>query len=424
MNVLKRLSSVVVATACAGALGCADIPTAPENGTPPAPLTPNGVSYVVRSDEAANQWLRQVYAQQPGGYVAFETRRENASMRAPQMPATVGGGEEGPAVINVWRTVVDIIPNNTHIAADVNFSNGSVGRNEISWSQISRSTDQVVHSGSHSDQGDGYLEWDWSQTKTTDLEFTLPRYCGFKLSASTTHSAWKELPWPSTIQWGNAQSKVSVDTDDGTDCQDECTIQGPQSSGASGPQAAGVTCGEGTIPGGGGSDDPIDSPSTNCHWVRDFIVYSDGSWTWISAWYQECEGWATVGAEESGNEPARPVRVRVLAQGRLESARAVEIHRNPAVDVDVVVRIDSTRVTAADLEAAFGVALRLEASAGTSYLGAVQGTPSTAIKARSGAGSRADQHIRSVLRGQATNHVRFGSARSYLVTIPSLRRRP
>jgi hypothetical protein len=212
---------------------------------------------------------------------------------------------------------------------------------------------------------------------------------------------------------------------------DDCTSAGEGTATLRAGFVIASLCGTNTGSPGGGCGDPSGDPGQHCYWARDFIIYADGSWSWLTAWYKECDEYAQLRMSNSAWPSLRsgssflatvspapltaPLRLRLLGTGSLENGRAIEVRRHPGLDVDAVVRIDLTRATPADLEAAFSTSRKLRQY--TDDVGAIQGSPSATILERSGPSSRAAGFLRSLANAAEVQTTRFGRARSLDVTV-------
>lgn len=195
---------------------------------------------------------------------------------------------------------------------------------------------------------------------------------------------------------------------------------------------AGVSayCGDLTGYPGGGAGNPPGDPGEHCHYTRDYVIYTDGSWSWLTDWMLHCG----VGGEEariaavgSGGHTnsasllpvARslaPIRVRLLGTGKLSSGRAVELHTYPSFDADVEVSVDMNRATAADIEVALADAERLADSKGKQHVASILGTPSEKDVATSARGSRGATYLRS-LSTAAKADSRLGNVKVLNLTV-------
>ena len=305
--------------------------------------------------------------------------------------------------------------------SNVNF----VGPNGKAWIQLNTGY------GSVSDSAEINNAWyDYSGgSVTATAQFTLPNgQCFSHITAEAKGAVWKHfLAW----KWGLKEA-TNVKT---AECPPEqCTVSGEGEATLRADPTPGSLCGNQTgSPGGGGEGPPPDDPDPDCHWERDFVIYTDGSWDWLGPWMLHC-GYETLRSAADRNllspAPGRPaitaaqavpqggaLRVRLLGNGSLGSGRSIEVHRYPGLDVDAVIRIDTTRANAADLETAFSVARGIVNLGDNRHVGAIQGPASLTANANSGPSSRAAQLLKTLSRATQRKSPLFGFAQSLDVTI-------
>jgi len=235
---VSRIVLTAALAGCLAVLGCADQATAPHSSAGVQLNSSNAhlLSYVLRTDGEANAWLQSVYEAQPGGVALFEQRRLQGRVFGAGGPLlNPSEGDEGPAVINWSQTIVDIITGNTHVAADVNYY-GDQARNEMGWQAISLTDGSQLWSGNSTAEGLGTLDGGFrTYSFTSDVQLNLDKYCGFRLQAGTTHSAWKQIRFPILITWGQAQSQFTVANATGETCP-------PEGGGGGGGGGPSYTC--------------------------------------------------------------------------------------------------------------------------------------------------------------------------------------
>jgi hypothetical protein len=187
-------------------------------------------------------------------------------------------------------------------------------------------------------------------------------------------------------------------------------------------------------PGTGGGTPPSPDPSVTCqwHWARDYVVYSDGSWDWLTSWYQSCD-YATrapkspvgaIGTHPSDAAAAavapQLVRVRILGTGLQRGAPSVSLFRDIQSDVDAFIRVDTTRATPADLESAL-VSIQYVYGGPAIPVGAVLGVilsgPSPQDKANAQSGSRATGYLNQLQNAAERTERLIGHGRALDVMI-------
>lgn len=301
-----------------------------------------------------------------------------------------------------------------------------VGPNGKAWVQLNTGFGSVL------DSAEVNLAWyDYSGgSVTAKAQFALPSgQCFSHITAEAKGAVWKHfLAW----KWGR---KEATDVRSAECPPEECTVSGGGEATLRADPPLGSVCGTQTgPPGGGGEGPPPDDPDPDCHWERDFVVYTDGSWDWLGPWMLHC-GYETFRSlTRRQGRPPRPsvskaiptaavasqgavLSMRLLGSGPLGSGRSIEVHRYSALDVDAVIRIDTTRATAADLETAFSVAEAIVNLGDNHHVGAIQGPPSLTARANSGPYSRAAQFLKALSRAAQRNSPLFGLAHSLDVTI-------
>jgi hypothetical protein len=196
-------------------------------------------------------------------------------------------------------------------------------------------------------------------------------------------------------------------------------------------------CGRETgSPGGGGDAPSSDGSGYDCHWVRDYVIYTDGSWDWLSDWYRECE-WAelrasqSLGGRVSANDlpasriptaGAKPtLRVRLLGSGPLPNGRLTTVVREAESGGVPIIGIDTTRGTAADLESALIAAQVLSErplpARDRASDGIVPAAASEAARRAHGPESRAAKYLRDLLKTGEGKTKLFGRGRLLEVEI-------
>ena len=121
-------------------------------------------------------------------------------------------------------------------------------------------------------------------------------------------------------------------------------------------------CGQTSTPGANPGIPFSFDPEPICEWVwaRYFVVYTDGTWEWLTDWGRECE-WATLRAvpavTESGSTSA--MRVQLVGSGRLENGRKLMLSRDSSSVRDVSISIDTTRANIFDFARALSAAEKL-----------------------------------------------------------------
>ena len=184
------------------------------------------------------------------------------------------------------------------------------------------------------------------------------------------------------------------------------------------------TC-ETTGSGGGGQP-----PQYNCHWERDYRAYYDEEghlvyFEWTSEWREVC-GWAqravpTMSASSaSTNNEGAGLKVTVIAKGTLPRLVPTMVTRVSETG-QVIIAVDTTKATAADLEqvihAAWGLAER-GGNGRREMTGAIVGKPAewTHEKAKPGSFSHGlMQRVRKATKGSTFY---FGAGRVLDVVIP------
>ena len=121
-------------------------------------------------------------------------------------------------------------------------------------------------------------------------------------------------------------------------------------------------CGENTPPGTGGGGPPTYNPDPeNCRYSRDFVIYDDGSWEWLTAgWYLDCgdpmlQGHTSPPSTDSGASEAQSaqlVRLRLIDRGRLSGGLGAIVAKDVSSDYDVLIAIDRLSARSEDIERA------------------------------------------------------------------------
>lgn len=201
-------------------------------------------------------------------------------------------------------------------------------------------------------------------------------------------------------------------------------------------------------PGSGGGGPPGEPIEPHCAWYRDFVVYSDGSWSWWGGWYWECEGggggggqWESLRAPNLLTPEARSLKlhegrgkvslfsptsashrnfrlVRLLGMEGLPSGRVVEVHWIPALSADAVVLVDLERSAPADLESALFLLERSQRDKVNGHSGSILGPPAPFIAARATPTSRAAQTLAALATAPHRPGQAGRSARVLEITIP------
>lgn len=110
----------------------------------------------------------------------------------------------------------------------------------------------------------------------------------------------------------------------------------------------------GGCPGGGGeapsTPPPPPPPDEHCHWVRDVVIFADGSYLWLSEWYVVC-GQEHAARSEGPADGSRPFTVK-LRTGGLPIGQAVRVTRTAGTVGGVEILLDVRSASAHELEAA------------------------------------------------------------------------
>ena len=221
----------------------------------------------------------------------------------------------------------------------------------------------------------------------------VPAGCGHTAQARAFGQAWNRVIIPplSWFEWGR---KGGDNTESGY--QSPCESGSPPSS-------------------GGGT---VEVPATDggrCPWHRDFIVFPDGSWRWLTSWYRSCveyelgvaHGRPTdvtnpMASSTSGRGSGGPMQLTIIGVPSRPNGAVVTIERNGKGSSDATIILDMARATAGDLEEAFVAAEALSVKvkpkdAKSAYGQIIAGTSETS-RAAAVAGSRAATNFDALLR--------------------------
>jgi hypothetical protein len=172
-------------------------------------------------------------------------------------------------------------------------------------------------------------------------------------------------------------------------------------------------------PGGGGS--PAEPPGDDCHWARDYIIWSDGSWDWLDDWYIECGAAELRASSATSGSDSHKLRVRLVAKSALGNSRSVTVVRDRDADVAAVIAVDTSRATAADLEQAFLAAQLLASKAAPSSThvtdGVVVSEATARAKSSNGPASRAAKYLDSLRTASERDSKFVGKGRSLDIEI-------
>ncbi len=126
------------------------------------------------------------------------------------------------------------------------------------------------------------------------------------------------------------------------------------------PQRPRFNCGQSGPP--GGTSSPPSDPEYGCHWERDYVLYTDGTWDWLDDWQQVC-GWEELRGDATSrdNDPSDSrtnpaIRVRFVGAGPQRNGRVATIARLSGETAGAEIVVDTTRATAADIENAIASA--------------------------------------------------------------------
>ncbi len=242
----------------------------------------------------------------------------------------------------------------------------------------------------------------------------VPAACGHNAQAVAYGSAWNKalIPPVGWFEWGKKADGATAG-----EYQPQC---------ASGPPGQ---------PGGGDQTPPppTGSEPTNCSWVRDYVIYTDGSWEWSSPWYHSCNGDPLLLTPGGPTEIARsmsgglssisaakakggpPMHLTLVGTSQARNGQVVTIERNAQKGVDATITVDVSRATAADLEEAFIVAealsLKVKPKDARHAYGSIIAAPSASSRTAAGAGSRAAKNLDALLRSGARGKAAGDGAR-------------
>lgn len=263
----------------------------------------------------------------------------------------------------------------------------------------------------HADQNDRHF-FPASRSFSAITQAPVASGCGHVAQANASGRAWNRvilfpLGW---FTWGE-----KGDTKTAYGYQDQCESGSPPSS-------------------GGGSVTEPDSPGGKCLWHRDFIVFADGSWRWLTSWYKSCGDEYELGVAHDGptdiangiaslsgakNASSAPMKLTIVGVAGTGSGQITTIERSGKANTDATIVIDLARATAADLEEAFvsaeALTLKVKPKDAGAY-GQVNGSPSEAARVAAVEGSRAATHLKALLAA-ADGHGKSGNPTSIDVIV-------
>ena len=236
--------------------------------------------------------------------------------------------------------------------------------------------------------------------------------CGYTAEAAAVGEAWNRaiIPPVGWMEWGRKK-----DSEVKTAAQPPCESGAPPSSGS------------GTV------EQPA-SDGGNCPWHRDFVVFPDGSWRWLTSWYRSCTeyelGIAHDGPTDIANgisspsaaksASSAPMKLTIVGVVGTGNGQITTIERSGKANTDARIVIDLARATAADLEEAFvsaeALTLKAKPKDPKSAYGQVNGAASDRSRAAAVEGSRAATNL-SALRAAAEGQRRSGTGTSIDVVV-------
>lgn len=253
------------------------------------------------------------------------------------LPAGVPASADGPTSISVLISATfETFYDETHTYATANPFGSYEGTSATASASMSVHKSAALGGDSASAEGAN------GELHCAQLRFRIGGGCGHTVNAKIDGSAWNWYQ-PSFI-W-----KKKIASGSGSDSQAACATGNTGSVGDDMP--------------------PEESPGGDCRWNRDFVIFEDGSWMWISGWYRECDGEMDMIPTDSTELAPRAsalqtygssrTRVRVVDEARPKMDASIVVERSSKSDVDVDIRVDVSRMSERDLEAAFVVSGRL-----------------------------------------------------------------
>jgi hypothetical protein len=208
---------------------------------------------------------------------------------------------------------------------------------------------------------------------------------------------------------------ITASCPDGTHGSATLTVTASDECNEAGTGVA-LSCGPETGSPGGGSSAP-QGGAPDCHWERDFIIYTDGTWEWTGPWKEICDlpEFTVPGASNQSQK----LRLSLVGKGSLANGRAVTVIRSHEPAVATTIVIDTLRATAADLDQAFAAAQLLS---GTPVVrgwmdGAVVSEATAAARAQHGPNSREAKYLQELRKAAEKDTKQFGKGRSLEVEI-------